>query len=736
MKKLLFSLAAIALGSQLRAQTVVDIIVNSPNHNTLEAAVTAANLGGTLSGTGPFTVFAPTDAAFAALPDGVLDALLADPSGDLTEVLTYHVTSGTVLSSALSDGQQVPMLFGQNAVISINGSEVRVNNAVVTVTDIAASNGVVHVIDAVLVPSVWNVVVNSPVHTTLQTAIETASLDPVLTFSGPFTLFAPTDAAFSAIPTDDLAAILADPAGLLTTILTYHVVSGSTLAADLSDGMEITTLQGNTVTVTINGSGVFINDAQVVVTDIPAYNGVVHVIDAVLVPEIAFTSVMDIISGSADHNTLEAAIGAAGLTATLDTDGSYTVFAPTDAAFAALPAGTVESLLNNIPVLTDILLYHVAGSELASTDLSNGQMITMLNNGAVTVTINSEGVFINNAKVTVADLAADNGIVHVIDAVLLPAPPADMAFVQIIHNAADAALDTVDVWVNGDLFLNDVAFRASTQLLPVPAGAQVNIGLAPSNSTNAGDAVFNASATFAAGNHIVVANGIYSSTGYNPAPAVGLDIFNDARTTSQNPAQTDVLVYHGATDAPEVDVLVTAPASLTLVDNLQYREFSGYLGVDALDYVLGIAPSAGSPILLSYLAPLQTLNTSGAAITVLASGFLTPENNSGGAPFGLYYTTALGGALQPLPISTGIAQAESTTSFVLAPNPTDGLIRLETSNTVASWVRVMDLNGKVILQQNVQGQTSTLDLSALESGMYLVELSNTQGRQIQRIAVR
>ena len=186
----------------------------------------------------------------------------------------------------------------------------------------------------------------------------------------------------------------------------------------------------------------------------------------------------------------------------------------------------------------------------------------------------------------------------------------------------------------------------------------------------------------------------------------------------------------------QIDVLVTAPASLTLVDNLQYREFSGYVGVDPLDYVIGIAPAAGSPVLVSYIAPLQTLNTAGAAITVLASGFLTPENNSGGAPFGLYYTTALGGALQPLPISTGIAQAESTTSFVLAPNPTDGLIRLETSNTATSMVRVMDLNGKVILQQNVQGQTSTLDLSALESGMYLVELSNTQGRQIQRIAVR
>ncbi|MBK8547356.1 MAG: fasciclin domain-containing protein [Saprospiraceae bacterium] len=131
-------------------------------------------------------------------------------------------------------------------------------------------------------------------------------------------------------------------------------------------------------------------------------------------------TVVDIIVNSPDHDTLEAAVVAAGLAGTLSGEGPFTVFAPTDDAFGALPAGTIEALLNDIPLLTSILTYHVAGVNALSTDLSNGQEVVTLNGESVTVTINAEGVFINDAKVTVADLVATNGVVHVIDAVLLP----------------------------------------------------------------------------------------------------------------------------------------------------------------------------------------------------------------------------------------------------------------------------------------------------------------------------
>ncbi len=280
--------ATLLISSQLvSAQTVVDVIVDSPDHTTLEAAVIAAELDGTLSGTGPFTVFAPTDAAFDALPAGTVDALLADiPT--LTSILTYHVVGAQALSTDLSDKQKIITVNGKKITITIDEAGVKINNVAMVVTaDILADNGVVHVIDAVLLPppaTVVDIIVDSPDHTTLEAAVIAADLVETLSGDGPFTVFAPTDAAFAALPEGTVEALLDDiPA--LTAILTYHVVGAEAWSGDLSDGMEITTLNGKKVTVTIDGSGVTINGvAMVIAADILADNGVVHVIDAVLIP--------------------------------------------------------------------------------------------------------------------------------------------------------------------------------------------------------------------------------------------------------------------------------------------------------------------------------------------------------------------------------------------------------------------------------------------------------------------
>ena len=132
--------------------TITDIVVNSTDHETLEAAVIAADLAGTLAVEGPFTLFAPTDAAFEALPEGTVESLLQDPSGALTDILLYHVASGTALSTDLSDGMMVPTLNGNSVTVTINDNGVFINDSKVTVADIVTDNGVVHVIDAVLLP--------------------------------------------------------------------------------------------------------------------------------------------------------------------------------------------------------------------------------------------------------------------------------------------------------------------------------------------------------------------------------------------------------------------------------------------------------------------------------------------------------------------------------------------------------------------------------------------------------
>lgn len=152
--KSLFALMLVFFTSTAFAQnTVVDIVVGSDNHNTLEAAVIAAELADDLSGKGPFAVFAPTDAAFAALPEGTVATLLEDPTGDLAQILLYHVVGSKVMSSDLVSGQSVATLNGANITISSKDGSFYVDNAKISVADIKADNGVVHVIDAVIIPA-------------------------------------------------------------------------------------------------------------------------------------------------------------------------------------------------------------------------------------------------------------------------------------------------------------------------------------------------------------------------------------------------------------------------------------------------------------------------------------------------------------------------------------------------------------------------------------------------------
>ncbi len=288
MKKfLLTTLTCIALSFGVNAQTIAEIVANSPDHNTLEAALNASELTDVLDGTDEYTLFAPTDEAFANLPDGLVESLLTDPSGVLTQILTYHVVPGVAPASSLSDGQMVTSVNGQDVTVTISNGMVMIDGATVTTADIQADNGIVHVINAVLIPanatSMYDVVANSPDHTTLETAIDLAGLDGTLSGPGTFTLFAPTDAAFALVDPDVLSALLADPQGLLTDVLLYHVVGSIALSSNLVNG-PVPTLYGEDVNISINGSTVMVNDAMVSAADIVTVNGVVHVINAVLVP--------------------------------------------------------------------------------------------------------------------------------------------------------------------------------------------------------------------------------------------------------------------------------------------------------------------------------------------------------------------------------------------------------------------------------------------------------------------
>jgi transforming growth factor-beta-induced protein len=254
---------------------------------------------------------------------------------------------------------------------------------------------------------------------TLVAALGAANLVETLQSAGPFTVFAPTDAAFAKLPAGTVEALLND-IPTLTSILLYHVVPGKVLASDVVGLSSAETALGEDLQVSLNNGGVLINDSNVLITDLEATNGVIHVIDTVLLPPARQPNIVEIAVADGRFKTLTAALGAANLVETLQGQGPFTVFAPTDDAFAKLPAGTVQALLNDIPTLTNILLYHVVPGKVMAADAARFSRATAINGRPIRISQRYGNVFLNDSKVIITDIEAENGVIHVIDAVLLP----------------------------------------------------------------------------------------------------------------------------------------------------------------------------------------------------------------------------------------------------------------------------------------------------------------------------
>ena len=297
------------------SKNIVDTAVAAGSFKTLVSLLAQAGLADTLAGPGPFTVFAPTDEAFAKVPADTLAALAADPA-KLKAVLLYHVVSGKVSSADAAKLSSATTLNGADLKLTSSDHGLLVNDASVVTPDVAASNGVIHVIDRVLLPPVaaptapapaLGTIVDTAVAAgsfkTLVSLLAQAGLADTLAGPGPFTVFAPTDEAFAKLPADTLAALAADPAKLKAVLL-YHVVSGKVLAADAAKVGSAKTLNGASVAISqvschssrwrhgklLRGKvkrtcrALKINGAKVVQADVLASNGVIHAIDAVLIP--------------------------------------------------------------------------------------------------------------------------------------------------------------------------------------------------------------------------------------------------------------------------------------------------------------------------------------------------------------------------------------------------------------------------------------------------------------------
>ena len=331
------------------------------SHDSLVAALVHAGLVEALQADGPFTVFAPTDAAFTAAGIDLAEFDNDEANATLSDILLYHVTEGAVEAASVTDGLTVTMLNGDNATFTVTNTTVKIGEATVTTTDVAASNGIIHVIDTVLTP-----------------------------------------------PADEPATPQGPPGEICYNIETHTIVVGADQAAceaymfgDYEINGENVTSCYNTVTHT------FANTSQAVC------EGYMWVPPVNLAMTAAATTV---------HTTLVAALQTAELVDTLSGNETFTVFAPSDEAFAAagIDLDTYDTA-EEIATLTDILLYHVVAGETLSTDLSEGTTtVTAANGDALDIVVDAAGVTVGGSSVTIADVPASNGVIHVIDAVLTP----------------------------------------------------------------------------------------------------------------------------------------------------------------------------------------------------------------------------------------------------------------------------------------------------------------------------
>ena len=254
---------------------------------------------------------------------------------------------------------------------------------------------------------------------TLAAALTQADLVDALKGKGPFTVFAPTDEAFAKLPAGTVESLLKpENRDRLVDILTYHVVPGKLNSGEVLASNALDMFNGQRAA--IDAEEGTINSAKIIKTDIECSNGVIHVIDEVILPKT--DTILETAASTGSFNTLAAAIEAAGLSEALNGDGPFTVFAPTDEAFAKLPAGTVESLLKpeNIETLKSILLYHVVEGRVYSDEAVKARSATTLQGSDVKITTSGERVMINGATVHTADIETANGVIHVVDQVIIP----------------------------------------------------------------------------------------------------------------------------------------------------------------------------------------------------------------------------------------------------------------------------------------------------------------------------
>jgi hypothetical protein len=310
--------------------------------------------------------------------------------------------------------------------------------------------------------------------------------------------------------------------------------------------------------------------------------------------------------------------------------------------------------------------------------------------------------------------------------------PVMQARAQFIHNAADINLQTVDLYMNGELIADNWNFRGATPFIDVPAEVPVLFALAPATSDGPEDALVFHSHTFEANAvHYVIANGVLAEEGYNPQQPFIMSVFDEAREVSQNANQCDFIFYHGSSDTPGIDVSEITLPMPGIVDNLMYDGLGGYLALDESgDYGLDVSTTSATA-LGQFALPVNANSMAGKSVFLFASGFLNPGNNSDGPSLSMYAAEA-DGTTYALPTFVGLQESNLVQSLTVSPNPAHTRIKmlLDLKEAQILDLELIDINGKVlVLERNLSvgnSLTKYLDVSDLPEGYYFLRIKNRQ----------
>lgn len=402
--------------------TVLELLSAAPSNSHFNEIVSGVELNALLNSETGVTVLVPNNdaiEAYAAVMGMTTESFIASESA--MDMAMYHIVPNTeILFSTLTTDSVVTTALGMPLTFSTNQM---VNETTVAAEDLEASNGVVHLLDEVVVLSegITQWLDASVQHNYLTTALGFLGLDDDFAAIGSGTIFAPTDAAFLAYAdANDLSIIDIVYNTEFTDALLRHSISAAAMTSgDLLDAGSVLADSGDELFITSEDGAVYVNTAEVTNADNQTQNGMVHVVNEIIMPTYFLSDAI----ADAGLTLLDTLLTLTGIIDELSVPANYTVFAPTDSAIMAFLEAeelTLDELLLDVDGLSEGLLLHVVGDLLASTDLQDGDLLMTLAGDPVLVEISEESVNVGGAAVVQADIAADNGILHLMGAILTP----------------------------------------------------------------------------------------------------------------------------------------------------------------------------------------------------------------------------------------------------------------------------------------------------------------------------